>query len=222
MSQAENGGEEVGHGSGGTSPRRAAQKSAKFGVMLWTGPAPGRCQVNRLLAWKALISSSIKRQGQRPAATRRVVRGDGRLARADRRRRAGGTKMLRTVEKVAVKRCRPPGERKPCICRSRFRSGQRQLRVCLPAPGEETRDGDVLVQRLPVEAVDADLHRLPRLRRRPHQPRKPRERHPEPPPNEHLMFPGIVSRSSKSIARGSAFVPRVSAPCFKSSRSPSS
>ena len=34
---------------------------------------------------------------------------------------AGGTKRLRTAEKIETNRCNPGQDRKPCIIRSRFR-----------------------------------------------------------------------------------------------------
>jgi hypothetical protein len=40
------------------------------------------------------------------------------------RRERGGTKRLRTAGKTAMNRCRPPGDRKPCIARSRRRRGR--------------------------------------------------------------------------------------------------
>lgn len=43
------------------------------------------------------------------------------MARAERFER-GGTKRLRRAEKIETKRCRLPGDRKPCITRSRFRN----------------------------------------------------------------------------------------------------
>jgi hypothetical protein len=36
----------------------------------------------------------------------------------------GGTKRFRSVENMPMNRCRPPGDQKPCIIRSRFRKGR--------------------------------------------------------------------------------------------------
>src|SRR5690606_27159151 len=44
------------------------------------------------------------------------------MPRAERCER-GGTKRLRTAEKIEMKSCRLPGDRKPCIDHSRFLSG---------------------------------------------------------------------------------------------------
>ena len=82
-----------------------------------------RCQLNRLRTSEALIAEGFRPRGLQLAATRRALRGgEGGWRGAD-RRRAGGTKRLRSAEKTETKRWRPPGERKPCIWRSRFRKG---------------------------------------------------------------------------------------------------
>lgn len=46
-----------------------------------------------------------------------------RMVRAE-RRRAGTEKRLRVADCIDTKRCNPPGDRKPCITRSRFRKGK--------------------------------------------------------------------------------------------------
>ncbi|ASM74408.1 hypothetical protein SULPSESMR1_04710 (plasmid) [Pseudosulfitobacter pseudonitzschiae] len=46
-----------------------------------------------------------------------------RMVRAD-RWRAGTEKKLRVADCIETKRCSPPGDRKPCIYRSRFREGR--------------------------------------------------------------------------------------------------
>ena len=45
-----------------------------------------------------------------------------------------GTKRLPVVEKIETKRCRLPGDRKPCIARSRFRSGTWEFSARLLRP----------------------------------------------------------------------------------------
>ncbi len=70
--------------------------------------------------------------------------GDGRwVAKAERRER-GGSKTLQIAEKIAVSRCKPPGDRKPCIACSRRRSGRCEFSALLFSPLCDRQDGEVL------------------------------------------------------------------------------